>query len=161
MYQYEDLFDLVFENLKRIAFPEELLALGIEMSKQELFTIMIVDKFGEITMSQISDQMNFPMSTATGIIDRLVKTGYVQRSKNEADRRVVAIALTDKGRAFAQYVKENISQYIKIAYDALNDEERQSLFGIFNKVIAAFRQIGIDSSKDKIEQNMVKKIEIE
>ena len=51
MYQYEDLFGLVFDNLKRIVFPEEWLAIDIEMSKQELFTIMMIDRFGEITMA--------------------------------------------------------------------------------------------------------------
>jgi DNA-binding MarR family transcriptional regulator len=127
MYQYEDLFELVFDNLKRIVFPEEWLALDIEMSKQELFSIMIVDRLGEITMSQLSDQMNFPMSTATGIIDRLVKKGYVHRGKSESDRRIVAITLTDKGRAFTQSLRTTISDYIKKAYDSLNEEERQYL----------------------------------
>lgn len=161
MDQYEDFFELIFENLKRIIFPEEWLTLDIEMPKQELFTIMIVDKLGEITMSQISDQMNFPMSTATGIIDRLVKKGYIQRGKSEFDRRIVAITLTDKGRLFAQNLKTNISTYIKMAYDALDEEERQYLFKIFIKISSAFQHFRSENEKDKEKQNSVIKIQIE
>lgn len=161
MYQYEDLFELVFDNLKRFVFPEEWLAVDLEMSKQDLFSIMIVGRQGETTMSQLSDQMNMPMSTATGIVDRLVKKGYVQRGRSEADRRIVAITLTDKGRTFTEQMKTNISGYIKRAYDALDEEERQYLFRIFSKVTAAFQQIGTDAGKDQDERNQVKKIEIE
>lgn len=161
MYHYEDLFGLVFDNLKRIVFPEEWLAIDIEMSKQELFTIMMIDRFGEITMSQLSEHMNFPMSTATGIIDRLVKKGYLQRGRNGSDRRIVVITLSDKGRTFMQHIRTIASEYIRKAYEALDEEERQYLFKIFNKISAAFQQIKADNEKDKNEKNLVRKIEIE
>lgn len=161
MYQYEDLFGLVFDNLKRIVFPEEWLAIDIEMSKQELFTIMMIDRFGEITMSQLSEHMNFPMSTATGIIDRLVKKGYLQRGRNESDRRIVVITLADKGRTFMQHIRTIASEYIRKAYEVLDEEERQYLFKIFSKISAAFQQIKADNDKDKNEKSLVRKIEIE
>lgn len=161
MYQYEDLFELVFDNLKRIVFPEEWIAIDIEMPKQELFTIMIIDRFGETTMSQLSDYMSFPMSTATGIIDRLVNKGYLQRSRSESDRRIVVITLSDKGKTFAQNIKSSLLKYIKEVYDSLDEEERHYLFRIINKISAAFQQIKADNDKDMNEQTIVRKIEIE
>ncbi|HEX9060708.1 MAG TPA: MarR family transcriptional regulator [Clostridia bacterium] len=161
MHQYEDLLQLFFDNLKRIVFPEEWLAVDIEMSKQELFTIIMLDRLGEITMSQLSEQLNFPMSTATGVIDRLVKKGYIERGKSESDRRIVAVSLTEKGRIFTQQLSSIISSYIKRAYDSLDEEERQYLFRIFSKISAAFQKNNDGCEKENINQNQVRKIEIE
>ncbi|MFZ5351841.1 MAG: MarR family winged helix-turn-helix transcriptional regulator [Bacillota bacterium] len=161
MFTYDDYFDLIFDNIKRIAFPEEWLTIDIEMSKQEIFTIMMADRLGEATMSQISDQMNFPMSTATGIIDRLVKKGYILRGRSETDRRIVTITLTDKGKMFAEDLKTNISDYVKLVYDSLDEEERQYLFRIINKLSNAFGQLVTNGQKDMDKQNSIKRIEIE
>ncbi len=161
MLAYDDLLELAFKNIKHIAYPEEWLALDIEMSKQELFTLIIIDKLSEITMSQISDEMNFPMSTATGIIDRLVKKGYVQREKSENDRRIVVIVLTDKGKHLSQSLKNYISDYIRFIYDSLEEDEREYLFRILNKILVAFRDYKPISEEEKIKQNKVTKIQIE
>ena len=161
MYQYDDFFDLIYSNLKGLVFPEEWLKLDIELSKQELFVITIIEKYGEITMSQLSDQMNFPMSTATGIIDRLVKKEYIIRGKSETDRRIVTISLTDKGKALMHYIRTSISQYIEKAYDALDEEERKYFFRIIMKITDALKKIEVDKTKDELEQKTIKKIEIE
>ena len=161
MDQFEDFYELIFENLKRIAFPQEWLAIDISMSKQEVFTMMVADRLKEATMSQLSDQMNFPMSTATGIVDRLVKKGYIQRDKSESDRRIVVISLTEKGKAFIDDLKTNILAYIKKAYDILDEEEKKYLFKIFNKVSSSLQQFTAEVDQDKKDRTRVRKIEIE
>jgi MarR family transcriptional regulator, organic hydroperoxide resistance regulator len=161
MDQFEDFYELVFENLKRIAFPQEWLAIDISMSKQEVFTMMVADRLKEATMGQLSDQMNFPMSTATGIVDRLVKKGYIKRDKSESDRRIVVISLTEKGKAFIDDLKTNILAYIKKAYDILDEEEKKYLFKIFNKVSSSLQQFTAEVDQDKKDRARVRKIEIE
>ena len=62
--------------------------------------MMTVARLKEATMGQLSDHMNFPMSTATGIVDRLVKKGYIERGKSDSDRRIVVITLSEKGESY-------------------------------------------------------------
>lgn len=161
MNSYEELYELLFSYLKRFVFPEEWLAIDIAMSKQELFTLLTVGKLKEATMGQLSDHMSFPMSTATGIIDRLVKKGYMERGKSETDRRIVVISLTDKGKAFVESMKSLIISYIKKAYDVLNEEERETLFRIAEKITTSFQQLNSEKDQGKNDQNQVRKITIE
>lgn len=161
MNPYEEFYESIFDHLKRFVFPEEWLAIDIEMSKQELFTLLTVDKLKEATMGQLSEHMSFPMSTATGIVDRLVKKGYMERGKSESDRRIVVISLTDKGKAFVQSMKNLILSYIKKAYDVLNDQERETLFRIADKVTASFQQLNSKKDQDQKQQNQIRKIAIE
>lgn len=161
MNPYEEFYESIFDHVKRFAFPEEWLAIDIAMSKQELFTLLTVDKLKEATMGQLSDNMSFPMSTATGIVDRLVKKGYIERGKSESDRRIVVISLTCKGNAFVESMKNMILSYIKKAYDVLEEEEREILFRIVDKITASFQQLSSEKEQDKKAQKQVRKIEIE
>lgn len=161
MNPYEEFYELIFGYIKRFAFTEDLLAIDIAMSKQELFTIMAIDKMKEATMGQLSESMNFPMSTATGIVDRLVKKGYVERSRSESDRRIVIISLTEKGSHFAQKMKTMFLSYIKRIDDVLNKEEQEMLFRIVEKILASFRQMNEEIDEDKEKQRQIRKIEIE
>lgn len=161
MNPYDEFYELIFDYLRRFAFPGEWLAMDIAMSKQEIFTLLVLERLKEAAMSQLAEQMNFPMSTATGIVDRLVKKGYVERGRNESDRRIVLILLTEKGNAFADKIKAMVFTYAQKAYDALNDEERLVAFQIIDKVIASFRNYQEEEQQKKNESSQVRKITIE
>lgn len=49
-------------------------------------------------VSDLADEMRVRPPTITGIADRLIKHGFVERLHDEDDRRVVRIELTDEGR---------------------------------------------------------------
>ena len=85
-------------------------------------------------MSQIADYVNIPMSTATGIIDRLVKNGYCTRRRSESDRRVVMIALTKKAEKIIDDIKSIGQDYFERVNDALTPDEQQFLFSIITKI---------------------------
>ena len=159
MNPYEEFFELIFDNLKRLIFPEEWLAIDIAMSKQELFTVMTVDRLKEATMGQLSENMNFPMSTATGIVDRLVRKGYLERGRSETDRRIVVIALTGKGKEFVACVKEMIFSYIRRADEVLDDGEWETIIRIVEKVTAVLQKPAEENGPSK--KSGIRKITIE
>ncbi|MDJ0390938.1 MarR family transcriptional regulator [Roseomonas sp. E05] len=51
------------------------------------------------TVGQIGEKLFMETSTLTPLLKRLESGGYVRRSRDTADERVVRIALTDQGRA--------------------------------------------------------------
>jgi DNA-binding MarR family transcriptional regulator len=51
-----------------------------------------------ISMRELSEKLYLHVSTMTGIVDRLVKKGYVQRERSKEDRRVVRLSITATGR---------------------------------------------------------------
>jgi DNA-binding MarR family transcriptional regulator len=160
MLEYEKIWDLVFDNIKKLLYPQEWIKLDLEFSKSELFTMLLVDKQGEIIMSKIADYINVSMSTANGIVERLVNSGYLNRDRNESDRRIVVVRLTDKGRILVDQLKSTIFEYIKLIYEALDDEERKLVFKIISK-IADILEKKDTINQNEITQNQLKKITIE
>ncbi len=55
---------------------------------------------GECTMGTLARNMHGRMPTATGIVGRLGRAGYVRRRPKPEDRRQVIVMLTPKGHGF-------------------------------------------------------------
>jgi DNA-binding MarR family transcriptional regulator len=54
---------------------------------------------GRARVAELANRLWVRPATVTGIIDTLVKAGYVQRERDLADRRAVWVVLTEAGRA--------------------------------------------------------------
>ena len=158
--EQKKVLDFVLDNLHKVFYPEEWIQLDLSVSKTELLAMLIVDRHGEVIMSQISDYINAPLSTTTGLINRLVKNGYLQRERSDEDRRIVAIQLTDQGKSMMTEVKNSIESYLARIDTVLSDEERQVLFRIFLKIIDALSRKDFVSG-DSQDGQVIRKIPIE
>ena len=70
----------------------------------QLWALKIIYQNGSLSLGELSQKMYLHPSTISGVIDRLEKKGYVLRSRNQKDRRIVKVVLTPKGRNLAQKV---------------------------------------------------------
>lgn len=128
--------DVLLEAFKKLLYPEEWIELDMSFSKSELLAMLLIDKHGEIIMGQVADYVNVPMSTATGIIERLVKNGYALRERSEADRRIVTIKLTDAGKSTVAKFRGTIAIYMDQIAAALTEEEKDLIFKLFIKIVS-------------------------
>ncbi len=160
---FNNLYNLFFDNIKKVFYPEEWLEYDTAFSKSELMTMLLVERQGEMIMSQIAEYINLPMSTTSGIVDRLVRSGYLRRERSEEDRRIVVIKLAEEGKLIIGRLKETILEYINKISQSLTEEEIQLLIKIFHKII---RVIDEDDKKktpgEPLKENQrVKTIPIE
>ncbi|WP_010681262.1 MarR family transcriptional regulator [Acetivibrio cellulolyticus] len=161
MFDYPEIMSLFIDNFKKLFSPEDWLDFDLSFSKSELFVLLLVDNRGEVIMSQVAEFINTPMSTATGIVDRLVKNKYLARERSDNDRRIVVIKLTDNGKSIVNKLKETISRYIKIVDDSLTDEERTVLIKAVMKVFDVLNKRNTPLKTEGTESNKIKKIDIE
>jgi DNA-binding MarR family transcriptional regulator len=127
------------DNIQKIFFPEEWIALDQKLSKIELLSLFFVERQGDITMTKLADYLATPLSTVTGIVDRLVKGGFLARERPEADRRIVTIRLTDQGRSITDQLRATIQTYLSKVTEVLTAEEQAEALRIVMKVIGALQ----------------------
>jgi Transcriptional regulators len=156
---YNELTDFLFDHMKKIFFPQEWLKIDLKFSKSELFAMLVIDKRGEITMSELAEYINSPLSTATGIVDRLVKSGCLKRERSEEDRRIVVLRLGEKGTQIVRDLKELISGCIDTVFEELSPEETEFLFRIIVKIVNRLQEKPVGKPAD--HENKLHKIEIE
>lgn len=160
MFDSSTFYDLVFENMRKLAFPEELLNLDKTLAKQDLISLLMIERVGECTMTQLAEHMNFPTSTMTGIVDRLVKKGFVERYRSEQDRRIVLINLTDHGLLYASQTKTSIVVLVTRLSETLTESEKMLIFSLIEKIIKVF-SVDNEKANETSSQNSIKNIPIE
>lgn len=69
-----------------------------DISHSQLCVIMMLVHNGPSRSSDIGKELKVAAPTATGIIGRLEKAGYVARVMDKGDRRAVIVELTPEGR---------------------------------------------------------------
>lgn len=160
MLQSEEWFDLAFDSFKKVIFPESWLKLDISLAKQDLLALMLIEKMGESTMSQIAEQLNFPMSTTTGIVDRLVKKNLALRIRSDSDRRIVYIKTSDEGTALSKDFKDKIQGIIANVSKILDDQEMAVLLKLISRINDIFE--GVTDRQEQTEtKESIQKINID
>lgn len=95
---------------------------------------------GAANVSEIAEYLGVSLSAVTSLSDRLVKTGLICRKRDENDRRLVYLELTDKGRETFEGANVQRQKVLNFFLENLSDEEIATLSGIYKKTLGIFRQ---------------------
>lgn len=158
MYSNDELYEFVLDNIQKVIFPEELIKLKLSLSVFELLALMLSDKYQTITMSNLAQGMSVPMSTTTGVVDRLVKKGLIERGRSEEDRRVVTVSLTEDGKDMIGDLKGHLYSLIDKVRNFITVEEFETALELVRKVILGFQK-SERSSEEKVQARRIIEIE--
>jgi DNA-binding MarR family transcriptional regulator len=93
-----------------------------------------LDRTGESSMSDLAKSMGVTTAAMTGIVDRLVRDGYVTRVSDPDDRRVVKIKLTTKGERVVKTLHEHRRQMMVKLFGVLSQTEREDYLRILTRI---------------------------
>jgi DNA-binding MarR family transcriptional regulator len=105
----------------------------------------------ELSMAQIARVLNLDKSSATGLVDRAEKRGYVLRKIAPLDGRSILVTLSPDGRRLVNRLAGEISREISVVANGMNDVDRRRLSVLASKFVhcdAAVR--GIDLSAGQV-----------
>jgi DNA-binding MarR family transcriptional regulator len=94
---------------------------------------LLKQKTGQ-SMSEISQFLSVDNSTLTGLIDRLERSGFVQRNSNPGDRRSLNIDITESGLRELEKAKVVIRRINEEVKEGFSEQEMES----FKKVLQHF-----------------------
>jgi DNA-binding MarR family transcriptional regulator len=77
-------------------------ALGQEFSFSQALVLLALLRQREVRMNELALTLGLSKANATGLVDRLVKKGLVDRRHSEEDRRAVLVRLTPAGTGVAR-----------------------------------------------------------
>lgn len=113
---YDDVNHIEEYSIKKGAFSD--------LSITEIHTVEAVGMYGTKTMSEISSALDITMGTLTTAVDKLIKKGYLERSRSNTDRRIVNVGLTNRGKlAYRIHEKFHLDMVRAIMSDFSEEEE--------------------------------------
>jgi DNA-binding MarR family transcriptional regulator len=92
------------------------------------------------TMGELSHALSVPLPTTTRMANWWVDNGFAQRLSDTSDRRVVRVALTDRGRQLHEVIENNIALGLQRALSSLTPREQATLLTLLRKMAEALRE---------------------
>jgi DNA-binding MarR family transcriptional regulator len=96
--------------------------------------LIILYNLGPLPMGTVAEHLGISMASATGMIDRLVHSGWVDRSRSESDRRVVSVDLTSQGREKMTAKQQARRRQIQELFEPLTETDLTQLLRMLEKV---------------------------
>ena len=106
-----------------------------QVTTSQLVTLMRIYEKGTTRVGTLSKEMRVSAPTITGIIDRLMRNGYITRMHDKQDRRAVNVELTNKGKSLIEHVLLEINKRWYRILMHLSQEERENYLRILRRVV--------------------------
>ena len=108
-----------------------------EINEKELMIVAFVGDNKSVKMSEIADYLKAPLSTLTSIADKLVANKFLVRHNSDEDRRVVKVALGEKGLESYKTFLTRKKAMTKKVLSHFNEKEQNTLINHISKLAAA------------------------
>ena len=125
-----------FHSSKTFDFEE------MNITLPQLMVLEIIRKKENPKMTDIAGELGVTLGNVTGMIDRLIESGYVGRVDDQNDRRIVRISLTVKGKNITQKAFEQKKRCLAHMFGKISSEDQKTLLKITEKLVDAIKQEG-------------------
>jgi DNA-binding MarR family transcriptional regulator len=105
----------------------------LRLSPPEVRSLMWLARHGKTVMSDFAQGTDIPLSTATRIVNRLVKKNIVVRHRSEEDRRIVEIDLSAEAYEHRNKFMAARQEAIGTVLEQLDIAESQLLLELLEK----------------------------
>lgn len=86
-------------------------------------------------MKDIATTLRVSPPAATSVIDKLIERGFLKRSEDSQDRRVVRLSVTQKGLGELGKGTEQALQGLDELFDVLDERERSEFGRLITKIL--------------------------
>ncbi len=130
----EKFFEIIFKNSRLLRNKMNYSSGIAHLSILQIHTLSFLKHRKNAQMSEIAEYFQIEMSSATSLLNKLVKLQLVERQSDPSDRRLVRIVLTKAGETLLKKTMEEKIIHIEQMLSYLSDDEQQELLRLLEKL---------------------------
>jgi DNA-binding MarR family transcriptional regulator len=111
---------------------------AVDLTMPQLKALLLADSPGGASHGEIARGLAVGLSTVTGIVDRLVEHGLVERHTAPEDRRLSRVRITPAGQDLLDGLWATRCERLGQALEALGPDERATLHNAFQQLADLF-----------------------
>ena len=108
------------------------------LTHQQIMIIKLIAHSGQVTISKLCDEMHLAKGTVSGIVSRMESMGYIEKIKNDEDKRNTYITFSYMGKEFAKEFRKTINDSFDKIFENFTEEEveevKKNLIDLRNKI---------------------------
>ncbi len=135
----KELLYQLFEDMdatKRLMHPCFVHVLGeIGISPAQAHVLFVIEDGQPLSLKRLAAKMWLTPGAITQLVDGIARLGYVTRTQDERDRRVVYISLSSAGTALMSKITNSRSEFMAQIMATLDDTELRQLAGLQRKIV--------------------------
>ncbi len=139
----DQLFRMLLDKFNKIENKKYLYKDITDLTVIEIDTIIVIGT-SKKSMSYIAKQLGVSFGTPTVTIDRLIDKGFVERIRDQEDRRQVFVKLSKKGTEVYNSIVKLKSRLAEKVFGILTEEQRISFVNVLTKLNNNFDDLFID-----------------
>jgi DNA-binding MarR family transcriptional regulator len=89
--------------------------------------LWMLAKYGSLPTSEIGRRLGISSPNVTSLVDKLAEKGYVVRSPDSHDRRVVNVSITERGKQYFEEGRRSLKSVMRKNMAVLQPEEMAEL----------------------------------
>lgn len=105
-----------------------------ELTHEQFYLLRSIQQHERIIPSELAELSFVNRSAITAMIDRLVKKGYVRRTRDDTDRRVVFLEITERGKEVFAEVEKSLRNFVEEVFKSIPVKETESFIDTYEKV---------------------------
>ena len=129
-----DIFNREFDDFPIHEFPE--------LSKLTVIQAHYLEAIARMdnpTISKLTKELHVSKPTVSVIVDKLVKSGYLEKEQSDQDRRIKDLRLSKEGKELYEIYKmhddKTYSGFIKKIQKVLDKKDLEKLMEILNRLV--------------------------
>ncbi|MFD0587494.1 MarR family winged helix-turn-helix transcriptional regulator [Paenibacillus sp. GCM10027627] len=126
--------------LNRLFASELLERLPAQITGTQMYMLHYIWVSKRCRITELAEKLDVKPSAVTVMIDRLAKSGYVQRVHDSADRRVIWVELTEAGLVILEEAQSLREEIIGAYMERLEPEEGRIATEVLEKMVLIAQQ---------------------
>ena len=106
---------------------------------QQCCTLLAFEKRSKVKMNELSAELGLSSSTMTRNVDILVRRGYLKRVRDDNDRRLVFVQLTEPGKELTTKLQQCECDFFAEALRAIPESEWENVASSLKLLLAALK----------------------
>ncbi|MDN4527254.1 MarR family winged helix-turn-helix transcriptional regulator [Fictibacillus fluitans] len=104
------------------------------LTVEQQMTLSYIKRFGSCTTTELAEAFCVQKSAITAIVTRLAEKGYIHRIRDEKDRRIVYLKLTEEGLKVFQWGEEKVFEVVSPYLKTFSEEEIETFLTLYEKL---------------------------
>ncbi|MBV7271836.1 winged helix-turn-helix transcriptional regulator [Clostridium sp. PL3] len=121
--------------------------LDIKSGQHDFF--YVISKIEGISQKELSEHLYIGKSTTAKAVKSLVENGYVKRVKDQKDKRIYKLYLTDKGKEISFKIEATFLELVSTFSKCLSDKEEEQTLQALKKILNTLHE-----EKNKINSDI-------
>lgn len=148
MEKYEEVLVAIRQMIRAIDLHSKQLSKHAGLTGPQLILMQAIQRAAQdqVTIRELSEETSMSQATATAILDRLERNGYVERIRNEVDKRKVHAQLTPAGMERLASAPQALQDDFIARFNQLDVWEQSLLLSSVQRLSAMMNAENIDAA---------------